>query len=227
MPASKVGIVSTATVKARSPCASMARSTSAWSLRQIDLRLEREAQSVVFDDLPVGLVDGILDDVAHDGTPVEALQMGQGDLAGPEPVDLHLVLHADEFALQTGGQVRRREHDLVLAPQSVSADLRNLHLTCPSKLVFNAANGRNLERRITVSATESKLERQRAVANGGDTTRGDPAELRPSPRHGRSRWCGRRDSNPHDVSHWNLNPARLPVPPRPRARSIPKRRTAS
>ncbi len=28
-------------------------------------------------------------------------------------------------------------------------------------------------------------------------------------------WCGRRDLNPHDLRHWNLNPARLPVPPRP------------
>src|ERR1700677_808258 len=30
-------------------------------------------------------------------------------------------------------------------------------------------------------------------------------------------WCGRRDSNPHDFGHRNLNPARLPVPPRPRS----------
>src|SRR3569623_1901140 len=28
-------------------------------------------------------------------------------------------------------------------------------------------------------------------------------------------WCGRRDSNPHILRYWNLNPARLPVPPRP------------
>jgi hypothetical protein len=30
-----------------------------------------------------------------------------------------------------------------------------------------------------------------------------------------SPWCGRRDSNPHNFRHWNLNPARLPIPPRP------------
>src|SRR5262245_37412025 len=30
-----------------------------------------------------------------------------------------------------------------------------------------------------------------------------------------SGWCGRRDLNPHDLRHWNLNPARLPIPPRP------------
>src|SRR5580698_2577326 len=28
-------------------------------------------------------------------------------------------------------------------------------------------------------------------------------------------WCGQRDLNPHDFRHWNLNPARLPVPPCP------------
>ncbi len=40
---------------------------------------------------------------------------------------------------------------------------------------------------------------------------------RPAARPGGNlpKWCGRRDSNPHDVSHWNLNPARLPIPPRP------------
>ena len=28
-------------------------------------------------------------------------------------------------------------------------------------------------------------------------------------------WCGRRDLNPHDVTHTALNRARLPIPPRP------------
>ncbi len=25
-------------------------------------------------------------------------------------------------------------------------------------------------------------------------------------------WCGRRDSNPHGLRRWNLNPVRLPIP---------------
>src|SRR3954470_18513514 len=29
-------------------------------------------------------------------------------------------------------------------------------------------------------------------------------------------WCGRGDLNPHDLHRWNLNPVRLPIPPRPR-----------
>jgi hypothetical protein len=28
-------------------------------------------------------------------------------------------------------------------------------------------------------------------------------------------WCGRRDLNPHNLHRWNLNPVRLPIPPRP------------
>src|SRR6202167_6767238 len=34
-------------------------------------------------------------------------------------------------------------------------------------------------------------------------------------------WCGRRGSNPHDFRHGNLNPARLPIPPRPRTEGRP------
>src|SRR5512134_2499119 len=33
------------------------------------------------------------------------------------------------------------------------------------------------------------------------------------------RWCERRDSNSHGFPHWNLNPARLPVPPLSRCSS--------
>ena len=31
------------------------------------------------------------------------------------------------------------------------------------------------------------------------------------------KWCGRRDLNSYALRHWNLNPARLPIPPRPQA----------
>ena len=29
----------------------------------------------------------------------------------------------------------------------------------------------------------------------------------------KSLWYERRDSNSHGLPHWNLNPARLPIPP--------------
>jgi hypothetical protein len=41
------------------------------------------------------------------------------------------------------------------------------------------------------------------------------------------KWCARRDLNPHIFRYWNLNPARLPVPPRargPRAAAYSKDR---
>src|SRR5574337_221577 len=42
--------------------------------------------------------------------------------------------------------------------------------------------------------------------------------------HGRrAPWCERRDSNPHGLPHWNLNPARLPVPPLSQACRMPMR----
>jgi hypothetical protein len=28
-----------------------------------------------------------------------------------------------------------------------------------------------------------------------------------------AKWCAGGDSNPHVFRHWNLNPARLPIPP--------------
>src|SRR5690606_1175433 len=33
-------------------------------------------------------------------------------------------------------------------------------------------------------------------------------------------WCERGDSNSHGLPHWNLNPARLPVPPLSHAAAI-------
>ena len=45
----------------------------------------------------------------------------------------------------------------------------------------------------------------------GGPNRGIPAYSAPG--HGRR--CGRQDSNLHGLPHGNLNPARLPIPPRP------------
>ena len=40
-------------------------------------------------------------------------------------------------------------------------------------------------------------------------------QKRPRKIGGAFAWCGRRDLNPHELLHWNLKPARLPIPPRP------------
>src|SRR5690606_22773718 len=36
----------------------------------------------------------------------------------------------------------------------------------------------------------------------------------------KSHWCGWRDSNSHTSRYWNLNPARLPIPPHPRCGTL-------
>ena len=41
------------------------------------------------------------------------------------------------------------------------------------------------------------------------------SNLNPGRRGRPNRWCGRKGSNLHGLPHWNLNPARLPIPPRP------------
>ena len=40
------------------------------------------------------------------------------------------------------------------------------------------------------------------------------------------RWCPGEDSNLHDLRHWYLKPARLPIPP-PGLRGLPERRVAA
>ena len=77
---------------------------------------------------------------------------------------------------------------------------------------------------IIVTHTIWNLESAGAIGStaAAKSQPGDPAnrESGPGPRrrHGPGSallWCGRKDSNLHGVTHWNLNPARLPVPPRP------------
>jgi hypothetical protein len=37
------------------------------------------------------------------------------------------------------------------------------------------------------------------------------------------KWCGSRDLNSHILRYWNLNPARLPIPPNPQGLNIYKK----
>ena len=62
----------------------------------------------------------------------------------------------------------------------------------------------------------------------GRTVRPAPCGERTSAAAGEPEtWCGRRVSNPHDLRHGNLNPARLPVPPRPRVRYVRETATSA
>ena len=68
-PISNFGSTSSATLKARSPRASSAASISSLSVGQLDLGLAGEAQPVLVDDLLVGLVDRLLNDIGHHRLP--------------------------------------------------------------------------------------------------------------------------------------------------------------
>src|SRR5271154_7162369 len=58
--------------------------------------------------------------------------------------------------------------------------------------------------------------REKFVSTRALTFEGGAARTKMSSEVGSDKhWCGRRDSNPHNFRHWNLNPARLPIPPRP------------
>ncbi len=48
----------------------------------------------------------------------------------------------------------------------------------------------------------------------------DPLTAAPTGQTNSSILCERGDSNPHDVTHWHLRPARLPIPPRSRVERI-------
>src|SRR5450755_1249879 len=81
-------------------------------------------------------------------------------------------------------------------------------VTCMASIFFSA--GPHLDGADIVNLVDA---RQKACAGGSD----DPNRSSSNPHaNAVSAWCGRRDSNPHDFRHWNLNPARLPIPPRPR-----------
>ncbi len=128
------------------------------------------------------------------GAAIHALEMRDRHLAGTEAVDADLRLQlrrgaALTLAIQLGG----RDHDLVFALETFGERFGNLHRPHFSLL---ALASHRLPKPYAPVVSEC-------------------GPLRPARIHQPLCWCGRRDSNPHDFRHWNLNPARLPIPPRP------------
>ena len=99
------------------------------ALGELDLRLVGELQAVVLDDLAVGLVDGVLQHVGHDGAAIDLAQVPHRHLARAEPVEPHPVLEGRQFAVQALFQLGGREHDLELSLQALGQCFRHLHGT--------------------------------------------------------------------------------------------------
>ena len=96
--------------------------------REIELGLAGEPQVVVAENLVLGVVDRLLDDVAHDRLAIEALEMADRDLAGTEAVDAHLVLQLGELGVEFLGEFGRRKDHLIFALQPLRKRFRRLHL---------------------------------------------------------------------------------------------------
>ena len=146
--------------------------------RQLHFRLHGEPEIVVGHDLGVDVAHRGLDRLGHGGAAIDALQMLDRHLAGPEAVD---------------------------RTRSFISPSRSLTLASSSPAGITTLNSRRRpSETVSVTCMNAFLR--------SSPIRRDPLwrpDLVPQA------WCGRRDLNPHDLRHWNLNPARLPVPPRP------------
>ena len=177
--------------------------------RHRDLGLGREAEAALGEDLRVGVADGLVDGLGHHRAAVDLLQMRHRHLAGTEAVEADLVLQVDQARVGLGVEVGRGNADLEFVLQSLVEGLGDLHgvnllfafvRPCGRALFKMLGAGRDGLAPV-VRRTKSRSE--------------DKVLQNSSGKRSFSAWCGRRDSNPHNFRHWNLNPARLPVPPRP------------
>ena len=96
-------------------------------LRELDLRLEGEAQALVSDDLLVSLVDGVLQNVGHHRLAVDLAQMRHRHLAGAEALDLDLALDVRELGVEAILKLVGGEEHLKLALQPLGGRLGHLH----------------------------------------------------------------------------------------------------
>ena len=88
-----------------------------------------ELETVVVDDLAVGLAHGSFDDLGHRGLAVEAPEVLHRNLARPEPAELHLALEVIEPLVDARLQIGRRHDDAVLAFEACGGGLSHLHRT--------------------------------------------------------------------------------------------------
>ena len=146
--------------------------------------------TMVGDDLGIGLAHRRFDHLGHGGFAVQALEMGNRHLSGPEAAQLHTALEVVQALIDLGFKVGCRDHDAIFALEARCGSFGDLHRHCSSRPLLRVRRpllGKNIP----------------------------PC------------WCGRRGSNPHDFRHGNLNPARLPIPPRPRQEGGPAARLIS
>src|SRR5690606_36417227 len=121
-----------------------------------------------------------------------------------------------QLILELLDDVRARNSNREFPLQAVRIGFRDLHII---QSIVRGASGAGLFLFLTPWPAGS----DRTVSWADRDRRPLRAELRALPQHPGIRaetakptiWCGRRDLNPHEQAHENLNLARLPVSPRP------------
>ena len=157
-------------------------------LGQIVLRLHGSLFAAFGKRVAGDLGDHVLHDLGHGRTAEQTLQVGHRHLAGTKSLDTDFILERIQALDQTAVEFGRGYDDLEFALQPIDQGLGYLHF---GRSILCSSLTRPIAR---PSAGPSRYFRETQARDG---------------------WCGRRDLNPHDFRHGNLNPARLPVPPRP------------
>ena len=187
--------------------------------RHRDLGLGRQPKAALGENLAVGIADGLLHGFRHHRAAIDLLEVAHRHLARTKAVEANLVLEIDKTGVRLGIEIRCGNVDGEFVLQSLIEGLGDLHgVQSSSRLVRpeRPQHGPSGRRRAW-SLRRWFGEPNSLAGNRFSSNHRANAE---------SAWCGRRDSNPHNFRHWNLNPARLPVPPRPLLASLSGRDAA-
>jgi hypothetical protein len=95
--------------------------------RQRDLRISRELEPALADDLIVGVAHGGFDHLGHRRAAVHALEMGDRHFAGTEAVDPDATFQIVKALIYFGVELGGRYDDFVLALETFRQCFGNLH----------------------------------------------------------------------------------------------------
>ena len=95
--------------------------------RHRDLRLGRQAEAALGENLRIGIADGLVDGLGHHRAAIDLLEMAHRHLAGTEAVEADLVLEVDQLGVRLGIEIRCGNADLELVLQSLGEGFCDLH----------------------------------------------------------------------------------------------------
>ncbi len=95
--------------------------------RERHLRLGRELEPVIGDDLCIGVTHRRLDHLGHRGAAIETLQMRGRHLAGAEAVEPHLALELIESGVDASFEIGGGDDHAVFALEAVGEGFGDLH----------------------------------------------------------------------------------------------------